>query len=670
MKWSMKMRLVCIVLCCMMPCRMVAQEVQEDTIAGKVHQIEKVTVTARRMPNKVTSAVPVQIMSKQDISQLGIQNMADAVRRFAGADVKDYGGIGGLKTVSIRNMGAAHTAVSYDGVAVSNCQAGQIDIGRFSLDNVSMLSLSIGQSEDLLQSARLYASAGVLNIETEKPHFEGDRTSAFLARVRGGSFGYVAPSVRWWQKLGERTRLSVDAGYMRADGNYPFTLVNGKYVTKEKRNNSEVESWQGEATLYHTFKDDGELDVKGYYYQSRRGLPGSIILYNPATDERLWDKNGFAQLRYRKHFSDQWALQAQAKYNYSWDKYRDEGADYVDGVVTDYYTQQEYYGSGTLLYRPLPGLSFSLAQDIAFNTLDSTLPDCPFPLRFSSITALRAQYQWERVRLDAALVGTWITERVESGSKPDDLKRLSPVFSINYRPWEEEFYIRLMYKNTFRTPTFNDLYYYRMGNRSLKPEIADELNVGITWSTSPNSWLASLSLTADGYFHRVKDKIVAFPTTYVWKMANFGKANASGLDVTLASRWNLTSDVKLNVNGSYSWQRAIDLSDPKSKSYKDQLPYTPQHTGNASAVLELPWCSVGYTLIGVGKRYYLSQNLPENKIDGYLEHSASLTRKFSFKGWSLFLQADLLNLTNKQYEVIKYYPMPGRSWKLSATVEF
>lgn len=204
---------------------------------------------------------------------------------FAGADVKDYGGIGGLKTVSIRNMGAAHTAVSYDGVAVSNCQAGQIDIGRFSLDNVSMLSLSIGQSEDLLQSARLYASAGVLNIETEKPHFEGDRTSAFLARVRGGSFGYVAPSVRWWQKLGERTRLSVDAGYMRADGNYPFTLVNGKYVTKEKRNNSEVESWQGEATLYHTFKDDGELDVKGYYYYSARELPGGVTLYNPISDE-------------------------------------------------------------------------------------------------------------------------------------------------------------------------------------------------------------------------------------------------------------------------------------------------------------------------------------------------------------------------------------------------
>lgn len=243
--------------------------------------------------------------------------MADAVRRFAGANVKDYGGIGGLKTVSIRNMGAAHTAVSYDGVAVSNCQAGQIDIGRFSLDNVSMLSLAIGQSEDLLQSARLYASAGVLGIETEKPHFDDGRSAAFQARVRGGSFGMVSPSLRWWQKLGSRTRVAVDAGYMRADGNYPFTLVNGKYVTEEKRNNSGIYSWQGEATLYHTFKDDSELDVKGYYFYSRRGLPGAVTLYNPLSDETLWDENTFVQARYRKHFSPRWSLQAQAKYNHA-----------------------------------------------------------------------------------------------------------------------------------------------------------------------------------------------------------------------------------------------------------------------------------------------------------------------------------------------------------------
>ena len=93
---STKVRLACIGLFCMGANLLPAQGVTGgDTIAGKVHQIEKVTVTARRMPNRVVSSVPVQTMSQQDISRLGIQDMADAVRRFAGANVKDYGGIGG-----------------------------------------------------------------------------------------------------------------------------------------------------------------------------------------------------------------------------------------------------------------------------------------------------------------------------------------------------------------------------------------------------------------------------------------------------------------------------------------------------------------------------------------------------------------------------------------------
>ena len=72
--------------------------------------------------------------------------------------------------------------------------------------------------------------------------------------MRGGSFGYVSPSFRWWQKLGNRTRLSLDTNYMRADGNYPFTLVNGKYVTEEKRNNSAIYSYQAEPTFIPYFQ--------------------------------------------------------------------------------------------------------------------------------------------------------------------------------------------------------------------------------------------------------------------------------------------------------------------------------------------------------------------------------------------------------------------------------
>lgn len=648
-----------------------AQTTEPDSITGRVHDIPNVTIEARRAPNRVSSNAPIQTLNRATIEDLGIQDIADAVRRFAGTEVKDYGGTGGMKTVSVRNMGAAHTAISYDGIAVSNCQAGQIDIGRFSLDNVASLSLCVGQSDDLLQSARMYASAGVLNIETERPELTGGKDWALKTQVKTGSFGYVNPYLRYSQRLGSRTTASIDADYLRSDGQYPFMLENGKYTSEAKRYNSEVDSWHTEANLFHEFGENSELAVKGYYYQSDRGLPGAVILYNPYSQEHLWDKNGFIQARLKHRFSDKWSLQAQTKYNYSWNKYQDKGVQYEGGVSTDRYTQHEYYASGTVLYQPLDGLSVSLAQDVAVNTLSSTLADCPFPTRFTSLTALQIQYRYHRFKFGTTWVNTWITEHVKEGERPDDLKKISPTVSLSWQPWKEQaLYLRAMYKNTFRTPTFNDLYYYRMGNRSLRPEKATEYNIGVTWSANPHPLLEYLTVTADGYFNRVTDKIVAFPSTYVWKMANYGKAHITGLDVTLATRTVIRKGIALTLNGNYTWQKAIDLTDPESKNYKDQLPYTPEHNGSASASLETPWVTVGYSLIGVGKRYYLSQNIPENEIDGYVEHTLSASRTFRFRKFQLRLQADAVNFTNEQYDIIKFYPMPGRSWKLTVNFTF
>lgn len=645
--------------------------VHADTITGKVHRIQEVTVSSRRSPIKVSSAIPVQTLSGADISQLGIQNMADAVRRFAGANVRDYGGIGGLKTVSVRNMGAAHTAVSYDGAPVSNCQAGQIDIGRFSLDNVAMLSLAVGQNDDMLQAAKLYASAAVLGIRTERPVFDDGRSSAFRLMVKGGSFGYVSPSFRWWQKFNDRLVTSVDGNFLRADGNYPFKLVNGKYVTTERRNNSAIDSWHGEANMFYSFPQGGELQVKGYYFYSKRGLPGAITLYNPVSTETLWDKNAFMQMRYSRRFSRKWELQVQGKYNYGWNRDREFGPQFTGGVYNAVHKQNEYYLSATGLYRPLSELTVAFAQDGVINTLRSTMVDCPYPDRYTSLSALSMRWQRRLFTVTGTLVGTYITETVKEGEHPDDIKRLSPSLSVNVQPWSDEMlFFRAMYKSTFRTPSFNDLYYYRLGNRTLRPEKADEFDVGITWSRSLFPAMDYMSVTVDAFYNDVTDKIVAFPTTYAWRMVNFGKVHVTGADVTLASAFSLTRDVKLIVSGAYTWQRAVDLTDPDSKTYKDLLPYTPEHSGNASCVVETPWVNVGYSVVAVGKRYFMSENIPANEIDGYAEHTLTLSRELDLRRCRLKLQGEIVNLTDCQYDVIKYYPMPGRSWRITGTFTF
>ncbi|MBR1688448.1 MAG: TonB-dependent receptor [Prevotella sp.] len=654
----------------------VGQTLPTDSVAGEVQHIRELTVSGRRPANSVLASKPIQQMDRDELEHLGLQTLADAVKHFAGASVRDYGGIGGMKTVSVRNLGAHHTAVSYDGITVSNTQAGQIDIGRYSLDNVQTLSLSLGDAQNQLQTARHYASAGVLSIETERPHFADGQNQRLFLRLRGGSFGLIAPSLRYWQRLGQRTSLAVNGGYMRADGIYPFTLVNGKNKTRERRINSDVYSWQGEANLFHHFADSSQLALKAYWFYSERGLPGSVILYNNRSRERLWDEDFFAQASYAKRFSSQWRMQARLKYSHTWNRYEDTDVKYQGGKQTDVDRQDEFYASGTVGWTPLAALTLSLAEDIAYNTLRNNVVtgsdlQPAQPRRLTSLTALAIRYKpTSRLDISADLVATYATERVNTDHRPADRHRWSPAVAFSYRLLgSEALYLRAMLKNTFRLPTFNDLYYRRMGNTGLRPERASEYNVGITWSGRPFRHIKYLSLTLDAYHNDVTDKIVAFPTTYVWRMANFGKVKINGIDATIAMEAPLWGDrMSIAATAAYTWQRAVDKLE-RSSSYGKQLPYTPEQSGSASLTLRNPYVNIGYSLTAQGRRWSSTQNTSEYELDGYAEHTLTLSRQFAIGRHRLLdIRASVYNLTARRYEIIKYYPMPERSWSLTGTL--
>lgn len=162
-------------------------------------------------------------------------------------------------------------------------------------------------------------------------------------------------------------------------------------------------------------------------------------------------------------------------------------------------------------------LSLAVAEDYFINSLDNTIPECPFPKRYTSLTALAIQYKDPRLTATTSLLGTYITENVERGDRPSDRKRLSPAVSLSWRVLSDHnFRLRASYKDIFRVPTFNDLYYLRIGNTDLKPERATQYNVGMTWS-GLLPFINYLNVSVDGYYNRVSDKIVAIPTMFIGK---------------------------------------------------------------------------------------------------------------------------------------------------------
>lgn len=662
---------ICAVICCQLlfP-TLFAQQQKVDTT--HTYSIPEITVSDIYQTREVRSSAPLQVLSKDALKNLHALQVSDAVKHFAGVTVKDYGGIGGLKTVSIRSLGAQHTAVGYDGITVTDCQTGQIDIGRFSLDNVDQLSLSNGQSDNIFQPARFFASAGILNIQTLTPHFKKEKRTNISAAFKSGSWGLVNPSVLIEQQLTPKWTVTANGEWMSSDGQYPYTLHYGNtaddLTSREKRKNTDVQTFRAEAGLYGNFSDKEQWRLKAYYFQSSRGLPKATTLYNDYSAQHLWDKNTFVQSQYKKEFSRQWVFQTSAKWNWSYQRYLDPDTKNSLGKTENSYYQHEYYLSASVLYRLLSNLSFSLSTDGSINTMDTNLANFAQPTRYSWLTAFAGKYVNDRLTISASALATIINEDVKEGGSAGNHRKLTPYVSAAFKPFRnEEFRIRFFYKDIFRLPSFNDLYYQEVGNTKLKPENARQYNIGLTYSKNVCSFLPYLSATVDAYYNKVTDKIIAYPTKNlaIWSMRNLGSVDIKGIDVTGNLSLQPWEKIRINLSGNYTYQRALDVTDPDSNkdksTYKHQIAYTPRVSASGQAGIETPWINMSYSFLYSGKRYTVGQNIAANRLDSYSDHSISASRDFRIRKVTSSLSVEVLNLMDKNYEIVRYFPMPGRS---------
>ena len=669
------------VFCCQfLSIPLFAQQQKVDTT--HTYSIPEITVSDIYQTREVRSTAPLQVFSKDALKNLHALQVSDAVKHFAGVTVKDYGGIGGLKTVSIRSLGAQHTAVGYDGITLTDCQTGQIDIGRFSLDNVDQLSLSNGQSDNIFQPARFFAAAGILNIQTLTPRFEKEKTTNISASFKTGSWGLVNPSILLEQQLNSKWTVSANGEWMSSDGHYPYTLHYGDakedLTSREKRKNTDVQTFRAEAGLYGIFSDKEQYRLKAYYFQSSRGLPKATTLYNDHSLQQLWDKNTFVQSQYKKEFSRQWVFQSSAKWNWSYQRYLDPDTPNSKGKTENSYYQQEYYLSASVLYRMLDNLSFSLSTDGSINTMNANLNEFAQPTRYSWLTAFAGKYMNDWLTISASALATIINEDVKEGGSAGNHRKLAPYISASFKPfYHEEFRIRFFYKDIFRLPSFNDLYYQEVGNTKLRPENARQYNVGLTYSKNVCPFLPYLSATIDAYYNKVTDKIIAYPTKNlaVWSMRNLGEVEIKGIDATGSLSLQPWERIRINLSGNYTYQQALDITNSDltteaGRTYKHQIAYTPRVSGSGQAGIETPWINFSYSFLFSGKRYVQNENIAENSMEGYSDHSISISRSFQILKTHTSVSVEVLNIANKNYEIVKNFPMPGRSVRATLNIRY
>ena len=645
----------------------------QTSLSDTLLKLKEVTIYSNRMQKKMS---PVQILSGKELEKLNVYSVADALRYFSGVQIKDYGGIGGLKTVNIRSMGSHHVGVFYDGIELGNAQNGVVDLGRFSLDNMEVISLYNGQKSAIFQPAKDYSSASAIYMQTRKPLFKGEKKNNLNIGVKGGSFSTINPSLLWEHRFNERISSSISTEYMYTSGRYKFTYAKKDgYDTTAVRQNGDVRMLRLENAFFGKIPK-GEWKAKAYLYKSERGYPGAAVREEPGKfrhQDRQWDTNLFVQGSFQNYFKPWYSLLANGKYAYDYLHYlSDPRLDVTTMYVDNYYRQQEIYASAAHLFTIYPWWSMSLSNDFQWNTLRADLIDFVYPTRNTILTSAATSFDFNRLMLQASLLYTHVDDNTRTkGANAGTKNKYTPSVIATWQPLTKlPLNVRAFYKKVFRMPTLNDLYYTFIGNKDLKPEYTTQYDVGITFShTWNNHWLKSLDLQIDGYYSEVDDKIIAMPTSnqFRWTMINLGHVEIRGLDAAIRGEWGF-GKVELSTLFNYTYQKAQDFTDPTSEWYGGQIPYIPWHGGSIILNGSYQTWSCNYSFIYTGERYEAVANIPENYAQPWYTHDFSLSKTFQWGKTGIRVTAEINNIFNQQYEVVQCYPMPGTSFKIKLNV--
>lgn len=658
----------------------------ETTQKDSIQTIKGVEITARLTQREI---VPAQSLKNADLQRLNSQSIADALRFFSGIQLKDYGGVGGIKTVDIRSMGTHHLGIFYDGIELGNAQNGQIDLGQFSLDNIDEISLYNGQKSAIFQPASDFGNAGSVYIRTRKPRFTDGKSYNVKLKAKYGSSDLVRLSALWEQRLSSAVSTSLNVEHLTSSGKYKFNYRRVTpsgvvaYDTTAVRQNGDIRADRIDFNV-NGILQRGYWNTKVYFYNSQRGIPGAIVNNVWRRGERQSDLNFFVQNRFQKDITDRFSTQWLAKYAFYRTHYVNK--DTTQLPADNRFWQQEFYLSTSNAYEILPNWSISASYDFRWNKLNADTYRFVFPTRFSNMISLATAFEARFIRIQGSVLASFIhdklhpTTRLMPGMKAtDNITKFTPALFIDFPIIDKatngastKLSVRTFAKRSFRMPTFNDLYYTDLGNSNLKPESATQYDLGVVFNKQYNGHLLkNVQFQADGYYNTIHDKIIAYPKgqQFRWTMLNLGCVHITGIDVMGAIALQPINDLVVTARLQYTYQDARDVTNASDVFYKDQIPYIPYNSGSAIVNLAYRNWTLNYSFIYSGKRYNQQENIPNNYMQPWYTSDVSLQYDFKAFGTKCRAMLEVNNILNQKYDVILNYPMPGINGLVGLQVE-
>ncbi|MFT7344686.1 MAG: vitamin B12 transporter [Lentimonas sp.] len=631
----------------------------------KSQELEEIEVPMKIERKNMSS----QQITQEEIKESQPEDLGQMMQKFAGVSMKNYGGLGGLKTFSFRSIGSQHTAILQDGFPTINNQVGQINLGQIQMQTTFKVLFS-SQDEGLNSPISSLVMANTLNVVSQLNTFEPDTTHLTISS-KYGSFSQCDNFLSF-QKSNSRIQTSFFVKNRQSEGNYPFTVKEGNFEYSSIRTNNQLEEWYGGLTFM--FKPKKTSEPVRIIYNIKyidQELPGAVVFFNNTAHQALFTR----QNSIKADYSSKWkknAIRYYASYDNDYLSYRDEGFLNAAKLLISQYRQDNSLLGVSWKNKMGSKMIFTSGAEGQRSNMISLQNSEELPQRdvLSLHGGMDLFLSFFKIKFSgSAIIANDLNRFNDSVVKS---RFVAPKFSLTTKKiGKMNLEIGYLSSYTQRLPSFGELYYGQVGEVQLRPEKVFQNQL----SFSAGKSIKRLNLNTKLYLYQnnIEDKIVAIPTKnlFVWSIQNVGKVQAYGVDIVQSATYYFKKETKLNIRANYSQQISLDKTDPDSPTYNDQIAYIPVHSGNVEGAFHYKKCAVRVSGLFVGSRYSLNQNNDFNQLDGFSVFDFYLSRTFLLnKRHELSLQGSIKNINNSSYSVVRSFIMPGRNYLISMTYAF
>ncbi|MDH7514817.1 MAG: TonB-dependent receptor [Bacteroidota bacterium] len=608
----------------------------------------EIVVTATRLPIPAArNPAATETFDADRIEGFAARSVGDILRASTAVHVLEYGAPGALQLASSRGLGAEYTVVCFDGVPINDAQNGLVDLSHFSLSSIRRVEIARGTFASLYGSD---AIGSVIDIKS-------GGGPPLAIRLGIGSFGWNAYDLETHHET-EMFRGRFTATQERARNDYVFHLPNSGRT--QRRTNADMFRRGVAANTEFRFRRS-VLSFFGRLHESTLGVPGAVT--NPGvTPARQHDESFLFSAQYRRVLGAYTLLSIQPSLSLQRETYDDPSL-LRDGIpLSADHENVSLRSLATILVDPVSFVRTIAGFEIGCAALRST-DVAGNPERISTAFFAAAEVT-TRLPGNIRFFPSARFDRLVDRPSRKTMTELSPSLAAEAHVADEalSFYIRV--GRGFRAPTFNHLYWRQGGSTALRPEQAVSFETG--FHAALRGIGTTLGMTA--YRHDVTDKIVWVPGKGMfWEPRNIRAVRSIGVEAR-ASGSHVAGILHWTVQAAWTSARKMNASFEGDATQGKQLVSIPMHSGGVETHARLMDCLfLGITGRYIGARFAEETNDPASRMDPVFLVDAVVSVLQPFHQLDLTLRLEMLDVFDTPYEVIPFYPMPQRSFRLSLT---